>query len=52
MEEGKRKLQIYTVTIKTRGGKKRILIGTFNDCVAFVHEMGHNVRKAKIRAVE
>lgn len=48
----KHKLIIYTVTVKTRNGKKRVLIGTFNDCLAFVHEMGRDVKKAKIRAVE
>ena len=52
MNEEQHKLIIYSATVKTRDGKKRIIIGTFNDCLAFIHEMGRNVRKAKIQAVE
>lgn len=43
---------LYTAQVKTRGGKRLIMMGTFNDCVAFIHELGNRVKKAKIQALQ
>lgn len=42
---------VYTAQVKTRGGKRLTVVGTFNDCLAFIHELGSRVKKATIKAV-
>lgn len=41
---------IYTAEVKTFGGRKLAVVGSFNDCVAFVHGLGNKVKKAEIKA--
>lgn len=43
---------LYAAQVKTRGGKRLIMMGTFNDCVAFIHELGNRVKKARIQALQ
>lgn len=41
---------IYTATVKTFGGRRLQVVGTFNDCLAFIHGLGNKVKKAEIKA--
>lgn len=43
---------LYAAVVKTKDGRKQTLIGTFNDCLAFLHEKGRTVKKARIRVLD
>ena len=42
----------YIAEIKTTGGVNVIMVGSLEQCVAAINEMGEKVKKAKIKAVE
>lgn len=41
---------IYMATVKTFGGRKLEVVGSFNDCLVFIHDLGNKVKKAEIKA--
>ena len=44
-------VKLYAARVKTRDGQKMTVVGSFNDCLAFIHELGDRVRKARVREV-
>ena len=42
----------YAASVKLRSGQRLHLIGTWNECISWVHSMGRTVKKARIKAVD
>ena len=51
-EKAMREETRYAASVKLRSGQRMHLIGTWNECISWVHSMGRTVKKARIKAVD